>query len=498
MKTKKQRTIKQLVSRLTALACCLTLTQVAPVWEVQAASDCVIDSSISYQTIQGFGGINLPEWIGDLTASQRQTAFGNGEDELGLTVLRVYVNSDSSQWYKALETAKYAQERGALVFATPWNPPDSLCETFTKDGKTAKRLRHDKYAEYAQHLNDFVHYMQDNGVDLYAISVQNEPDYGEDWTWWTSDECIDFLANYADQIDCRVMSPETFQYNKTYYQAILDNSDAFANVDLFGTHFYGTTRSNMDFPALESSGKNIWMTEVYVPNSTSDADTYPEALDVAENIHNGLVVGNMSAYVWWYIRRYYGLIKEDGNISKRGYCLAQYSKFVRPGDVRIAVTEQPAEDVYVSAYKSEDDDRITIVAINKSSEGYAQYFATGDENVTNIDRYRTSADENLAYTASLKISDGGFWAQLPAESVSTFVLTLEDETTPTVTLGDLNDDGNINILDLTLAKRGVLTGFQTTLAEQAADVDQSGDVTLTDLVLLQKFLLGICTTFPHV
>lgn len=44
--------------------------------------------------------------------------------------------------------------------------------------------------------------------------------------------------------------------------------------------------------------------------------------------------------------------------------MAQYSKWVRPGYVRIDATEQPASDVYVSAYKG--DDKVVIVAINIS------------------------------------------------------------------------------------------------------------------------------------
>lgn len=50
------------------------------------------------------------------------------------------------------------------------------------------------------------------------------------------------------------------------------------------------------------------MTEVYTDNN-NDADLWTNALNVSENIYNGLVVGNMSAYVWWYIRRSYGLLK---------------------------------------------------------------------------------------------------------------------------------------------------------------------------------------------
>ena len=77
------------------------------------------------------------------------------------------------------------------------------------------------------------------------------------------------------------------------------------------------TAVQMDFPALENCGKEIWMTEVYVPNSHANSNNiWSEAIQVSENIHNGLVVGNMSAYVWWYIRRSYSPMSEDGSISK--------------------------------------------------------------------------------------------------------------------------------------------------------------------------------------
>ncbi len=95
----------------------------------------------------------------------------------------------------------------------------------------------------------------------------------------------------------------------------------------------------MNFPALENDARDVWMTEVYVPNSEANSqDRWPEAVQVAENIHNGFVVGNMNAYIWWFIRRNYSPMREDGTISKRGYCMAQYSKYVRPGDIRIDAT----------------------------------------------------------------------------------------------------------------------------------------------------------------
>ncbi len=432
--------IKRLLSVLVSSAVLFTLTAALPEQKSNAAAEVIIDINKEYQTIRGFGGIDHPEWTGSsLTDSQKKTAFGNGDNELGLTILRVFVNPDKNQWYKALPTAQYAAKMGDVtIFASPWEPPADLAESGGSNGKL--HIPKSNYAAYAQHLNDFGTYMKDNGVDLYSISVQNEPDYASEWTYWSTDETTDFIANYGDMItSTRLMSPESFQYapenaswvpdgGKKFYRKILNNSKAMENCDLFGTHMYGTAREWMDFPDLENSGKEIWMTEVYVPNSDADsANRYPEAIQVAENIHNAMVVGNMSAYTWWYIRRSYGLMTEDGNISKRGYCMAQYSKYVRPGDVRIDAIEQPAEDVLVSAYKG-DDNQVTIVAVNKSDSEYTQNFVIdNDQNISNVDRYRTSSSENLSPTLNMNYSDHNFYAQLPANSVSTFVVTLSDE-----------------------------------------------------------------------
>lgn len=425
------------ISAITASAMIFTGFCIFPQKETKAADVVVIDTTTEYQTIRGFGGINHPEWTGqDMTESQRKTAFGNDADEMGLTILRVFVNPDKNQWNKAVPTAKYASENGVTVFASPWEPPSNLAESGGSNGKL--HIPKSNYGAYAQHLNDFGTYMKSNGVDLYSISVQNEPDYASEWTYWSTDETVDFIANYGDKItSTRLMSPESFQYaplnaswvkdgGKKFYQKIMANSKAFANCDVFGTHMYGTTRDWMDYPELENCGKEIWMTEVYVPNSDADsANRWPEALQVSENIHNALVIGNMSVYTWWYIRRSYGLMDENGAITKRGYNMAQYSKFVRPGDIRIEATEQPAKNVFVSAYKN-DDNQVTIVAVNKSTEGYAQLFSIGSgENIVNVDRYRTSVNENIALTKNLEYTGGSFYAQLPAESVSTFVVSLE-------------------------------------------------------------------------
>lgn len=77
------------------------------------------------------------------------------------------------------------------------------------------------------------------------------------------------------------------------------------------------------------------MTE-YLTTDTS----WSASLRVAKQI-NDCMYDDMSAYVWWYIVRFYGPIGDGtygtlpGQVTKRGYVMSQYAKFVRPGYYRV-------------------------------------------------------------------------------------------------------------------------------------------------------------------
>ena len=391
-----------------------------------SGGDAAINLTSQKQLIRGYGGINHPAWIGDLTAAQRETAFGNGDNQLGFSILRIYIDENKNNWSRELATAKKAKEKGALLFASPWNPPSDMTETFTRDGvANQKRLKYDKYSAYAQHLNDFVTYMKSNGAELYAISVQNEPDYAHTWTWWTPSEMLNFMKNYAGSINCKVIAPESFSYMKNMSDPILNDSQALANMDILGAHLYGTTESNFSYPLFKQKGANkeLWMTEVYYPNSNNNsADLWPEALEVSYHIHNAMVLGDFQAYVWWYIRRQYGPMKEDGTISKRGCNMAHFSKFVRPGYVRVDATANPSNSVYISAYKG--DNKAVIVAINKNTSAVSQKFTFQNGTGGSVSSWITDESRNIAAGSSYRVSSNSFTAQLPARSVTTFVTSL--------------------------------------------------------------------------
>lgn len=370
-----------------------------------------------YQEIKGFGGINFPGWIQDLSESQRKTAFDNGDGQLGLSVLRIHVDPDENAWKNELATAQYAVKQGVTVFASPWSPPSQMCESY----QSSKRLKTSSYGDYVKHLNKFVDYMEGNGVPLYAISIQNEPDYGADWTWWPSNDMATFMADYAGGIKGRVMAPEAFQYSKNTTDPILKNDKALANLDILATHLYGTQVSQMSYPLFQQkgAGKELWMTEVYYPNSSSDADTWPEALQVADHMTNAVVVGNFQTYVWWYIRRSYSLIKDNGNVTKRGYCFAHYSKFVRPGYVRVDATQNPTTNVNVSAF--EKDGSVVMVLVNNNTSAKTLTINIPNTQIANWERYVTSGSKNVKKESDIAGNGTTIQVTLESQSVTTLV-----------------------------------------------------------------------------
>ena len=362
------------------------------------------------QYIRGLGGMAHAAWAGDLTAAQRTTAFGNADGQLGLSALRIPV-SDGSPDSANVATAKAAIANGAIVFATPWNARGAMSSS--------------AFASYATHLNDFTTYLKNQGVNLYAIGVQNEPDYGSQggWRTWTAAQCHDFVSSYGAMISTKLISCESFNYSKSYYDPILDDAAALANLSVIGTHLYGTPVSGYPYALFDQkgAGKERWMTEHYT-DSTTDANSWPNALGVATELHHAMVDAQFNLYTWWYIVRSYGLISTNGAVSKRGWCMAHFSKFIRPGFYRVDATAAPASGVFLSAYKGASDVVVVIVNTNTSSASLNVSIngsAVSGSAVSSFDRFTTSGSKSFANDGKVTASNGSLSLTLDSQSVTT-------------------------------------------------------------------------------
>ncbi len=382
-----------------------------------------IDFDSLHQKIRGFGAANILAWRPDMTTSEIQTAFGTGYGELGFTILRLMVEPNSDNWSRNITTAKAAHDMGAIIFASPWNAPAGMTETI--NGRT--RVRPDMYDEYAAHLDSFNTFMNNNGVPLYAISIQNEPDYGQEgnWTDWTADEMLTFMRDHAHAINgTRVMAPESFQFRRNMSDPILNDSTACANLDIVGGHIYGGGLAA--YPLAEQKGKEVWMTEHYTESDNS-ANLWPLALDVATEMSRVMSAG-MHAYIWWYIVRFYGPISDGewegdikGTVTKRGHIMAQFSRFIRPGDYRVESSVYPGtSNLLVTAYRDSLSSKEVIVAVNSSSDPKDVAFKIQNRATNIFTPYTTSEFRSVGQGEDIYMEDS-IILNLDASSITTFL-----------------------------------------------------------------------------
>ena len=411
------------------------------------ASTVNVDVTEEHQVIRGFGGMVHNEWQGGggLSEADAKIAFGTGDGTIGLNTLRIPVYANSNSFNKEVNAAKYAKKYAGddfILYATPWTSPYAGAN---------QHMSSSNYQKYVDHLNSFNDYMKNQGVPLYAISISNEPDWCGEWACWSADEIYNFTKGYADKMrknGVKVISTESFRYDKNLYNKVLNDANALKNWDILGAHFYASDRRTGDnffqYSLADQKKVERWMTEHYTESQGSGNDWRTirntgdqanqnkrdtvNAMDVGYEIHRAMVVGNFNQYTWWYIRRCYGLIMEKdfgnklqipqneiGKISKRGYVLSQFARFVRPGAIRVGATANPEKEVFASAYKSADGDSVIVVLVNrdyKNSKSVTVKVQGAD--VQSFHVYTTSEAKNAKYEGEVEVKNGSVTISMDA------------------------------------------------------------------------------------
>ena len=428
-----------------------------------SAGVCNINWSNVLQRIDGFGGgvVFLDAGLDPVTAANMDTLFKtNNSSQLGLTLLRVRIDPGTN-WANALSDAQKAVARGARVMATPWTPPAIMK---TNNNIVGGALATNQYANYASYLNNFAGYMKSNGVQLAAISIQNEADFLATYEscLWNSSQFLSFFRTNAVAItNAPVMMPESFHYDQTLSDATLNDPVAVTNVSLVAGHLYGATIA--DYPNAHNKEKPTWMTEYLVNDQTIDA-----AIATGQQIYDCLNTGNMSAYIWWKaLGDANGLVNASGVPQKRGFVMSQWSRFVRPNYYRIGVINNT--NTSISAYKDTNSPNFAIVAINtNATTSVVQIFRLTNFNASSVTPWITSATLSIAVQSSVTVSNASFTYTLPPQSVVTFV--------------GQSGGGNTAPTLMPVANQTINAGVTLVLTNVAADADSPAQ-TLTFTLL---------------
>ncbi len=428
----------------------------------------------TYQTIRGFGGSTA--WLGQMPSAVA-TALFSPTSGINLSLLRLRIDPTGSAsgggahnlpyetggWdYEAANGAEaVANNPGAIVFASPWTPPAAWklngSASVSDDGKTWNQsfnscgegagycggyLDPNHYSDYANYLEDFVHFFNTtNGFNLYAISMQNEPE--ENVTYescvWTPEEMDTWVGNNAptitsDPYSTKLIMPESDSFTPVDAAATLNDPSAEGLVSIIGGHLYGVSPAPYSIPAGDTP-KELWMTE-FGPLSSAQL-TFAGALNpYAISIHNALVTGQYNAYVWWGLfgqsntscstaAGTCGLVDHSGNLTVVGEVIGQYSKFIQPGYVRASATANPVSGVYVSAYTGtvSGTRHYVIVAINNNTTVQNINFTLSDAptKISSVTPTQSTSAAGLVPGSAVTVTGGQFLYTLPATSITTFV-----------------------------------------------------------------------------
>jgi len=394
-----------------------------------------IDVKNVKQTIDGFGASTA--WHGQISDALADVAFKNDTStQIGLSIIRVRIDPSGS-WGDEKANAQKAKARGALVLASPWTPPASMK---TNSNVVGGELKTSSYADYAAYLKSFC----DNMGNVDVISIQNEPNIIVNYEscTWSAAQIRNFCKNNAQDIGKPVIMPEAYNFEKKYADSTLNDSAAASHITYVGGHLYGTSPTN--YTKAHDKGKGVWMTEHYYT-----PDDMTTCINMAREIVD-CMYNNMSAYIWWNLRvPGCNIVNANGTIKKKGYTMAQFSKFIRPGYHRVDATYQPQTNVFVVAFKCA---QTIVVAVNMKSSNVNQTFAFHHDSVMRVKKYTTSALKNLVCEGTINVTDSSFTTTLDASSITTFVSTVAAECTQAlltpylkVNNGTLNDTNQITI-----------------------------------------------------
>lgn len=313
------------------------------------------------------------------------------------------------------------------------SPPESMTKNHKGhlDRPLSNNLAKKNYRCFADYCLDVTEHFVGDGIPVKYLSPVNEPV----WIWTGGQEGCHYrplqvcgvMKTFADELDKRpslkglklsgAENGDVRWFNKTYCRIMLGTKEIRCKIDAVDTHSYCLKAPvpfiNNRVGYLRRYRK--WMDRHFpgVPVKTSEwthiqsGRDYgmPSALEQAKVMYEDLTILNVASWQNWIalsnVDYCDGLLYEFDDtrtfqLTKRYYAFGNFSKYVRPGSVRIKVS---CGDEGINAAAFEKDDRVVLVLINTLGcskdltipEGYEinSFYVTDDSH--SLDSMQTEA-----------------------------------------------------------------------------------------------------------
>jgi glucuronoarabinoxylan endo-1,4-beta-xylanase len=432
----------------------------------------LVDWNNVHQRIDGFGASSA--WNGSWTAAEADVLFstnnsisyaGGTYNGAGLSLLRNHIAFASTTLATdtptTVETSimQMAQARGARVWSTPWTPAAGFKSTndiYDGNIATGNGINGGSYLgsgnnitnlNYASQLANYVASMKNSyGVNLYALSIQNEPDANVtnyEACQWSGAQFHDFVTNLYAALaaqgfgSTKIILPESENWTdpQNLMGPTLSDPAVAADVSIIADHDYVLNNSVGDQTvpaAISTQGKAQWETEVALLSGSDPSIN--NGVYFAQRVHLFLTQAQANAYHYWWLVNSgnQGLLDTSAGPFKRLFTIGQFSRFVRPNFYRIDATSSQTSAL-ISAYKDSASPAFAIVAINTiAATNIIETFTLTNFASATVTPWITSATMSLAPQSAINVTNGTFTYTLPEMSVVTFVGQGTTNTPPTI------------------------------------------------------------------
>jgi glucosylceramidase len=365
-----------------------------------------VNEGSTFQTIDGFGFTltqGSARLIGNLSASAQNSLLNelfSPSGGIGISIVRIGIGatdlSDYSYTYR--DGASFSLSGPDLtytipmlkkilainpnikVLATPWTAPRWMKTNGSFVGGT---LKAENYESYGQYWLDYMNAMRAEGINIWAITPQNEPlnPHNEPSMTLTKENQLGLINDFIGPklrgagFNCKIICYD-HNCDNTEFPIYVANNSSYVDGSAF--HLYGGNISAMT-TVKNATNKNVYFTEQYTDKGGSFSG------DLSWHIQN-VVIGSINnwskAVLEWNlvsdsqggphtpggstVSR--GAVTIDGSTITRRvgyYIIAHVSKFVQPGAVRIS--SNSSGNIQTTAFRNSDGSKVLLAFNNGSS-----------------------------------------------------------------------------------------------------------------------------------
>lgn len=293
---------------------------------------------------------------------------------------------------------------GIKILASPWSAPSWMK---TNENPKGGSLRPEFYADYAQYFVRYLKGMQAQGIRIDAVTIQNEPLNPKNTPSMVMqpEEQAAFIrdalgpALRANNLKTKIILYDHNCDRPDYPLTVLKDPAARQFVDGSGFHLYGGDISAMTEVHNAYPEKNLYFTEqMVVENQHGKAQTIGEpvqriVIGAMRNWSRNVLLWNLAADPSFGPHTdnggcpvCQGAITLDGDRVERNiayYTVAQISKFVPPGSVRVDSNETTADSLPNVAFHTPEGHTVLLV-VNTGAASRTFTVASHDRSFTAV------------------------------------------------------------------------------------------------------------------